>query len=229
MAKFRIVTPAGASFTTAGGGYDYELEALEGLDAEIVEDQMTPCGMQELGKCQSIALGRQWGSCGDLDEQPTGQPTISREAAHYAVPPGIAASALTGDVDTEPSMRRVGQILDHPAHHQAIQVGDEPQPFKQGDGLTRRGRFATRRQAAEQCFMIENGVSIASTAAYRLPGDAHITLIDRVEESRRRSHVATIAHRPFAAELRRLALKAHSRERALGFIQQSRIPVRCRF
>ena len=28
MAKFRIVTPAGASFTVAGGGYDMEMEAL---------------------------------------------------------------------------------------------------------------------------------------------------------------------------------------------------------
>ena len=37
MAKFKIATPAGASFTTAGGGYDYEMEALAGLDAEIVE------------------------------------------------------------------------------------------------------------------------------------------------------------------------------------------------
>ncbi len=37
MAKFRIVTPAGASFTVAGGGYALESEALEGLDAEIVE------------------------------------------------------------------------------------------------------------------------------------------------------------------------------------------------
>jgi D-3-phosphoglycerate dehydrogenase len=37
MAKHRIVTPAGASFTVAGGGYALESEALEGLDAEIVE------------------------------------------------------------------------------------------------------------------------------------------------------------------------------------------------
>ena len=37
MAQFKIVTPAGASFTTAGGGYDYEMEALRRLDAEIVE------------------------------------------------------------------------------------------------------------------------------------------------------------------------------------------------
>jgi D-3-phosphoglycerate dehydrogenase / 2-oxoglutarate reductase len=37
MARFRIVTPAGASFSTAGGGYAYEMEALEGLDVEIVE------------------------------------------------------------------------------------------------------------------------------------------------------------------------------------------------
>jgi D-3-phosphoglycerate dehydrogenase / 2-oxoglutarate reductase len=37
MAKYRIVTPAAASFTVAGGGYALESEALEGLDAEIVE------------------------------------------------------------------------------------------------------------------------------------------------------------------------------------------------
>lgn len=37
MAKFKIATPAGASFTVAGGGYDYEMEPLEGIDCEIVE------------------------------------------------------------------------------------------------------------------------------------------------------------------------------------------------
>ncbi len=37
MAKYRIVTPAGVSFSVSGGGYDYELEALAGMDAEIVE------------------------------------------------------------------------------------------------------------------------------------------------------------------------------------------------
>jgi D-3-phosphoglycerate dehydrogenase len=33
LAKFKIATPAGASFTVAGGGYDYEMEDLAGLDA----------------------------------------------------------------------------------------------------------------------------------------------------------------------------------------------------
>src|SRR6201986_1549576 len=37
MAKFKIAPPAGASFTTTGGGYDYEMEPLDGMDAEIVE------------------------------------------------------------------------------------------------------------------------------------------------------------------------------------------------
>ena len=37
MPKFTIVTPKGASFTVAGGGYDYEMEALEAIGAEIVE------------------------------------------------------------------------------------------------------------------------------------------------------------------------------------------------
>ncbi len=37
MAKFKIATPAGASFTVAGGGYDHEMDGLRGIDAEIVE------------------------------------------------------------------------------------------------------------------------------------------------------------------------------------------------
>ena len=44
MAKFKIATPAGASFTTAGGGYDYEMEPLAGIDAEIVEGPATEDG-----------------------------------------------------------------------------------------------------------------------------------------------------------------------------------------
>jgi D-3-phosphoglycerate dehydrogenase len=44
MAKFKIVTPVGASFTVAGGGYDYEMEALAGMDAEIVEVPATEEG-----------------------------------------------------------------------------------------------------------------------------------------------------------------------------------------
>jgi D-3-phosphoglycerate dehydrogenase len=79
VARFKIITPAGASFTTPGGGYDYEMEALDGLDAEIVEgpanedgfiaaardaDAMYAKGMpitkriiDQLGRCRVIALG----------------------------------------------------------------------------------------------------------------------------------------------------------------------------
>jgi D-3-phosphoglycerate dehydrogenase len=37
VAKFKVVTPAGVSYTVAGAGYEYELEALTPLGAEIVE------------------------------------------------------------------------------------------------------------------------------------------------------------------------------------------------
>lgn len=37
MPKFRILTPKGASFTVAGSNYDYEREALDPIDAEIIE------------------------------------------------------------------------------------------------------------------------------------------------------------------------------------------------
>ena len=79
MAKFRIITPAGASFTTAGGGYDYEMEGLAGIDAEIVEGPTDEAGfiaaarnadalyakgikitkpiIDGLAKCKVIALG----------------------------------------------------------------------------------------------------------------------------------------------------------------------------
>jgi D-3-phosphoglycerate dehydrogenase len=77
--KFRILTPAGASFTVAGGGYEYEMEALEGLDAEIIEGPadeagfiqaardadaiyakgipMTKTVIDSLSRCRLIALG----------------------------------------------------------------------------------------------------------------------------------------------------------------------------
>src|SRR6266436_2960098 len=44
VAKFRIATPAGASFSVAGGGYGYELEALSAIDAEIYE---IPAGSED--------------------------------------------------------------------------------------------------------------------------------------------------------------------------------------
>ena len=37
MAKFKIVTPRADSFTMPGAGYELEMEALQGLEAEIVE------------------------------------------------------------------------------------------------------------------------------------------------------------------------------------------------
>src|SRR5580692_5369163 len=37
MSKFKVVTPKGASFTVAGGGYAYEQEALDPIGAEIIE------------------------------------------------------------------------------------------------------------------------------------------------------------------------------------------------
>src|SRR5689334_24931080 len=37
MAKFRVVTPKGASFTVAGSDYSLEREALDPIGAEIVE------------------------------------------------------------------------------------------------------------------------------------------------------------------------------------------------
>jgi D-3-phosphoglycerate dehydrogenase len=41
VAKFRILTPSGASFTVSGGGYSDESKALEELDVEFFECEPT--------------------------------------------------------------------------------------------------------------------------------------------------------------------------------------------
>lgn len=50
MAKFKVVTPAGASFTVAGGGYALESEALTPLAAEIVEAPTDEAGFISAAK-----------------------------------------------------------------------------------------------------------------------------------------------------------------------------------
>lgn len=50
MAKFKIATPAGASFTTAPVDYNYEIEALAGLDYEIIEGPNNEDGFLEVAR-----------------------------------------------------------------------------------------------------------------------------------------------------------------------------------
>jgi D-3-phosphoglycerate dehydrogenase len=50
MPKYKIVTPKGASFTVAGGGYALESEALAGIDAEIVEVAADEAGFIEAAR-----------------------------------------------------------------------------------------------------------------------------------------------------------------------------------
>ena len=42
MSKFKVLTPKGASFTVAGGGYAYEMEALNTIGAEIIHAVQHP-------------------------------------------------------------------------------------------------------------------------------------------------------------------------------------------
>ena len=52
MPKFRILTPAGLSFSNSGGGYSFEMEALEGFDAEIFECPTTEEGF--IAACKGV-------------------------------------------------------------------------------------------------------------------------------------------------------------------------------
>jgi D-3-phosphoglycerate dehydrogenase len=58
LAKFKIATPAGASFTVAGGGYDYEMEDLAGLDAEIVEGPTDEDGFIKFAQDADAVYGK---------------------------------------------------------------------------------------------------------------------------------------------------------------------------
>jgi D-3-phosphoglycerate dehydrogenase / 2-oxoglutarate reductase len=58
VAKFRILTPAGASFTTPGGGYTAEMEALENLGAEIVECAPTEAAFIAAAKGVDAVYGK---------------------------------------------------------------------------------------------------------------------------------------------------------------------------
>jgi D-3-phosphoglycerate dehydrogenase len=58
MAKFKILTPAGVSFTAAGGGYDHEMEALVGLDAEIIEGPADEDGFAEAARDADAIYGK---------------------------------------------------------------------------------------------------------------------------------------------------------------------------
>ena len=55
MSKFRVLTPKGASFTVAGGGYDYEKEALDPIGAEIIE---APANEAEFIAAYAQAVGK---------------------------------------------------------------------------------------------------------------------------------------------------------------------------
>src|ERR1051325_4437186 len=93
LAKFRIATPAGVSFTVAGGGYDYEMEALIPIDAEIYEvpngsedefvaaakdadalyakgRRITKKMIDGLGRCKIISLGSVGVDTVDVDAAP---------------------------------------------------------------------------------------------------------------------------------------------------------------
>lgn len=52
MAKYKVATPAGASFTVAGGGYDYELAGMRdmGVDGEIVEGPANEAGFIDFAR-----------------------------------------------------------------------------------------------------------------------------------------------------------------------------------
>src|SRR3954451_8397977 len=58
LPKFTIVTPKGASFTVAGGGYGYEMEALEPIGAEIVEAPATEADFIAAAKNADAIYGK---------------------------------------------------------------------------------------------------------------------------------------------------------------------------
>ncbi len=58
MAKLKIATPAGASFTVAGGGYDDEMRPLAGIDCEIVEGPTDEDGFIKFVQDADVIYGK---------------------------------------------------------------------------------------------------------------------------------------------------------------------------
>src|SRR4051795_7435404 len=58
LPKFKIATPAGASFTVAGGGYDDEMAPLAGVDCEIVEGPTDEDGFIKFAQDADVIYGK---------------------------------------------------------------------------------------------------------------------------------------------------------------------------
>jgi D-3-phosphoglycerate dehydrogenase len=58
LAKFKIATPAGASFTVAGGGYADEMRPLAGVDCEIVEGPTDEDGFIKFAQDADVIYGK---------------------------------------------------------------------------------------------------------------------------------------------------------------------------
>ena len=58
MPSFRIITPSAASFTTPGGGYEHEMEALTALGAEIIECEATEKAFVAAAKGADAVYGK---------------------------------------------------------------------------------------------------------------------------------------------------------------------------
>jgi D-3-phosphoglycerate dehydrogenase len=58
LAKFKIATPAGASFTVAGGGYVDEMRPLAGVDCEIVEGPADEDGFIKFAQDADVIYGK---------------------------------------------------------------------------------------------------------------------------------------------------------------------------
>jgi hypothetical protein len=105
LAKFRIATPRGASFTTAGD-YGYELEALTPIDAEIFE---VPAGSED----EFVSAAR------DADAlYAKGRPITKRmidpgsRSAPALLPRGCAHPGVVGPrVDFERALERLSRFF----------------------------------------------------------------------------------------------------------------------
>ena len=87
MSKFRVVTPKGASFTVAGGGYAYEKEALDPIGAEIIE-----------APANEVSPGRY---------RVTEVPVVWRHVEQSKVSPGRDAALMLWDVVKLSAKRRL--------------------------------------------------------------------------------------------------------------------------
>ena len=143
MPKFKIVTPKGASFTVAGGGYGFEKEALDPIGAEIIEAPANEAEFIEAARTRRRDLCQGPADLEERSSMPWKTARSSRSAASASTastsrPPPRAGIPVTNIPDT---------FIEEVADHAMMLLLAGFRRLVEQDKMVRQGRWAEGRPA----------------------------------------------------------------------------------